>query len=84
MRQTGTVKFFDERKGFGFIVPDAGEKDVFVHSSAIAGSGRRTLRDGARVEFAIARDHQDRVIASEVRVVKERAPYRADRAGKPA
>lgn len=47
----GTVKWFDESKGFGFIAPDEGGKDVFVHYSAIEGKGFRTLTEGQRVEY---------------------------------
>ena len=47
----GTVKWFNETKGFGFITPEAGGKDVFVHFSAIQGDGFRTLREGQQVEF---------------------------------
>lgn len=50
---TGTVKWFDAGKGFGFISPDGGGKDVFVHFSAIQGSGYRSLDEGARVDFNI-------------------------------
>lgn len=50
---TGTVKFFDATKGFGFITPDDGGKDAFVHFSGIAGEGFRTLAEGARVEFEL-------------------------------
>jgi CspA family cold shock protein len=48
---TGTVKFFNESKGYGFIAPDEGGKDVFVHHSNIAGEGFKTLSEGAKVEF---------------------------------
>nr|VFK54399.1 MAG: cold-shock DNA-binding protein family [Candidatus Kentron sp. TUN]VFK55295.1 MAG: cold-shock DNA-binding protein family [Candidatus Kentron sp. TUN]VFK56660.1 MAG: cold-shock DNA-binding protein family [Candidatus Kentron sp. TUN] len=48
---TGTVKWFSESKGYGFITPSDGGKDIFVHISAIEGSGLRTLREGEMVEF---------------------------------
>src|SRR5690606_31874286 len=51
MRTTGTVKWFNDTKGFGFITPADGSKDCFVHHSAIQASGYRTLEEGARVEF---------------------------------
>jgi cold shock protein len=52
-RQTGTVKWFNDQKGFGFITPEAGGNDVFVHHSAIKMEGFRTLTEGQRVEFSI-------------------------------
>jgi len=51
MRLTGRVKWFNESKGFGFITPEDGSKDCFVHYSAIQGNGFRTLNEGERVEF---------------------------------
>lgn len=49
----GTVKWFNGEKGFGFIAPDNGAADVFVHYSEIRGSGFRTLEENARVEFEV-------------------------------
>jgi cold shock protein len=48
---TGTVKWFSDEKGYGFITPDDGSKDVFVHHTAIAGEGHRTLAEGAKVTY---------------------------------
>ena len=50
---TGTVKWFNESKGYGFITPSDGSPDVFVHYSAIQGSGFKTLTEGQSVEFEI-------------------------------
>ncbi|MDT5091618.1 MAG: cold shock protein [Mycobacterium sp.] len=49
----GTVKWFNAEKGFGFITPDEGDKDVFVHYSEIQGGGFRSLEENQRVEFTI-------------------------------
>ena len=51
MRTAGTVKWFNDQKGFGFITPDNGTKDCFVHHSSIQASGFKSLADGDRVEF---------------------------------
>jgi cold shock protein len=53
MPTTGTVKWFNTEKGFGFISPDDGSKDCFVHHSAIQGSGFKNLAEGQRVEFEV-------------------------------
>ncbi len=53
MPTTGTVKWFNDSKGFGFLTRDDGEKDVFVHHSAIQGQGFKSLMEGQRVEFEV-------------------------------
>jgi CspA family cold shock protein len=50
---TGTVKWFNSDKGYGFITPDAAGKDVFVHHSAISGEGFKSLAEGAKVEYEV-------------------------------
>jgi CspA family cold shock protein len=47
----GTVKWFNDQKGYGFITPDEGSKDLFVHHSSISGEGYKSLAEGARVSF---------------------------------
>ena len=54
--QKGTVKWFDDKKGYGFIAPDEGGKDCFVHYTGVVGSGHRTLAEGQRVQFQIVSD----------------------------
>jgi len=49
----GTVKWFSDQKGYGFVTPEDGSKDVFVHHTAIQGEGFKTLREGQSVEFEI-------------------------------
>jgi CspA family cold shock protein len=53
---TGTVKWFNEQKGYGFIQPDNGSKDIFVHISAVERAGLRTLKEGQKVSFEIVTD----------------------------
>ena len=52
-RTTGTMKWFNDAKGYGFVTPDQGGKDCFVHYSAIQGNGFKTLAEGDRIEFDI-------------------------------
>ena len=56
MSTTGTVKFFNVSKGFGFISPDGGGKDVFVHATAVERAGMRALSEGQRVTFDVEPD----------------------------
>ena len=65
---TGTVKWFNGEKGFGFITQDDGGADVFVHFSAIAGSGYRNLEENQKVEFEVTQGPKG-LQASDVRVV---------------
>ena len=61
---TGTVKWFNETKGFGFIQPDDGNKDIFVHISAVERAGLRSLADGQKVSFDIeaGRDNRESAV----------------------
>lgn len=58
MRITGTVKWFDSKKGFGFITRDDNGQDIFVHYSAIQSKGFRNLEEGQKVEFEIVQDEK--------------------------
>jgi CspA family cold shock protein len=55
---TGTVKWFNETKGYGFIQPDNGGKDVFVHISAVERAGLRSLADGQKISYEIEQDRR--------------------------
>ena len=55
---TGTVKWYNDQKGYGFIAPDAGGKDVFVHATALERAGIRSLRDGQKVSFELQTDQR--------------------------
>lgn len=56
--KTGTVKFYNEQKGYGFIQPEEGGSDVFVHASALERAGMRSLREGQKVSFSTAVDRR--------------------------
>jgi CspA family cold shock protein len=58
MRVTGTVKWFDSKKGFGFITRDDNGQDIFVHFSAIQGRGFKNLEEGEKVEFEIVQEEK--------------------------
>jgi len=55
---TGTVKWFNETKGYGFIQPDNGGKDVFVHISAVERAGLRSLKDGQKISYELEQDRR--------------------------
>ena len=69
MPTAGTVKWFNDSKGFGFLTRDDGEKDVFVHHSAIQGEGFKTLSEGQRVEFT-PEDSQKGPRAGDIRLIE--------------
>lgn len=60
MRITGTVKFFNGAKGFGFVTPEDGSKDVFVHATALEAAGIRSLNEGDRISFVLEDDRRGR------------------------
>ena len=60
---TGTVKFFNESKGYGFIAPDGGGQDAFVHISAVENSGMQTLRQDQRVSYELQEDRRGKMAA---------------------
>jgi cold shock protein len=60
MRISGTVKFFNTAKGFGFISPEDGSKDVFVHATAVEAAGLRSLNEGDKVTFTVEDDRRGR------------------------
>ncbi|WP_298604762.1 cold-shock protein [uncultured Sphingorhabdus sp.] len=60
---TGTVKFYNDQKGYGFIAPDNGESDVFVHASALERAGMSGLNQGQKVSFDTARDSRSGKVA---------------------
>jgi CspA family cold shock protein len=70
---TGTVKFFNEHKGYGFIAPDEGGNDAFVHISAVERSGMRTLHQNQRVSYEMERDKRGRMSAVNIKDAGEPA-----------
>ena len=69
----GTVKFFNESKGYGFIAPDGGGTDAFVHISAVENSGMRTLRENQRVSYELEQDRRGKMAAVNLKSADEAA-----------
>jgi len=70
---TGTVKFFNESKGYGFIAPDGGGNDAFVHISAVENSGMRTLRENQRVSYELQEDRRGKMAAVNLKAAEDAA-----------
>ena len=70
----GTVKFFNDSKSYGFIAPDGGGQDAFVHISAVENSGMRTLRENQRVSYELAEDRRGKMAAVNLKDASDSAP----------
>lgn len=66
---TGTVKWFNATKGYGFIAPDTGGKDVFVHISAVERSGLQALQDNQKIEYELISGRDGREMAGELKLL---------------
>ena len=66
---TGTVKWFNNKKGYGFITPDEGGNDIFVHISAVQAAGMRTLNEGAKISYEPATE-RGKTVAGSLKVVE--------------
>ena len=69
----GTVKFFNENKGYGFIAPEGGGQDAFVHITAVERAGMRTLRENQRVSYELQEDNRGKMKAENLKAVDEAA-----------
>lgn len=67
----GTVKFFNEGKGYGFIQPDGGGNDAFVHMTAVERAGMRTLRENQRVSYDLQQDNRGKMSAVNLQAAEE-------------
>ena len=74
----GTVKFFNDTKGYGFIQPDGGGNDAFVHMTAVESAGMRTLRENQRVSYDLEQDRRGKMAASNLKAVDDEAPAGQD------
>jgi CspA family cold shock protein len=70
----GTVKFFNEQKGYGFIAPEGGGNDAFVHISAVERSGMSTLRENQRVSYELQEDRRGKMTATNLKDASDAAP----------
>ena len=68
---TGTVKFFNESKGYGFIAPDGGGNDAFVHVTAVERAGMRSLRENQRISYDIEQDNRGKMSAVNLKSAEE-------------
>ena len=68
---TGTVKFFNENKGYGFIQPEGGGSDAFVHNTAVERAGKRTLRQDQRISYDLQQDNRGKMSAVNLKPVDE-------------
>jgi CspA family cold shock protein len=68
---TGTVKFFNESKGYGFIAPDGGGNDAFVHVTAVERAGMRSLRENQRISYDVEQDNRGKMSATNLKNAEE-------------
>jgi CspA family cold shock protein len=68
---TGTVKFFNESKGYGFIAPDGGGNDAFVHMTAVERAGMRSLRENQRISYDLEQDRRGKMSAVNLKAAEE-------------
>lgn len=76
----GTVKFFNESKGYGFIAPESGGNDAFVHISAVENSGMRTLRENQRVSYDLEQDRRGKMAAVNLKDASDTASSESESA----
>lgn len=77
---TGTVKFFNESKGYGFIAPDGGGNDAFVHMTAVERSGMRSLRENQRISYDLQQDNRGKMSAVNLKSAEDATQPQASEA----